>query len=104
LNDYLAGIYDVRRRYHREELGATLQDLGFEVLDERAYISVLGAAHYEVFRLTRGVDPRHGLSRLAHMITSLVLYPLVVLTDSLQREQGYGLMFTARKGPVRRTA
>jgi SAM-dependent methyltransferase len=104
LDDYLAGIYDVRRRYHRDELEATLQDLGFEVLDQRAYISLLGAAHYEVFRLTRGVDPRRGLSRLAHMITSLFLYPLVVLTDSLQRKQGYGLMFTARRGPAARIA
>jgi SAM-dependent methyltransferase len=99
LDDYLAGIYDVRRRYRRGELEATLQGLGFEVLDRRAYVSLLGAAHYEVFRLTRGVDPRRGLSRLVHMITSLILYPLVVVVDSFQRKQGYGLMFTARKEP-----
>jgi ubiquinone/menaquinone biosynthesis C-methylase UbiE len=98
LDEYLAGIYDVRRRYRRAGLEATLQGLGFKVLDRRAYISLLGAAHYEVFRLTRGVDPRRGLSRLAHMLTSLILYPFVVLIDSFQRERGYGLMFTARKG------
>ena len=98
LDDYLAEIYDVQRRYRRQELETVLQELGFEILDQRAYISLLGAAHYEVFRLTRGVDPRRGLSRLAHMITSFVLYPLVVLVDSFRRNRGYGLMFTARKG------
>jgi ubiquinone/menaquinone biosynthesis C-methylase UbiE len=97
LNDYLAGIYDVRRRYRRSDLERTLSELGFEVLDQRAYISLLGAIHYEAFRLTRGVDPRRGFSRLMHMVTSLLLYPLVVVVDSFQRQRGYGLMFTARK-------
>jgi ubiquinone/menaquinone biosynthesis C-methylase UbiE len=97
LDDYLAGIYDVRRRYRRDELEATLEDLGFEVLARRAYVSLLGAAHYEIFRLTRGVDPRRGLSRLAHMLTSLVFYPFIVFADSFQRQHGYGLMFVARK-------
>ncbi len=98
LDDYLAGIYSVRRRYHQEDLGGTLQELGFDVLDSRAYISALGAVHYEAFRLARGVDPRGGLSRLAHMITSLLCYPLVVLTDTFERKEGYGLMFVLRKG------
>ncbi len=101
LDDYLAGIYAVRRRYHREPLQDTLQELGFDVLDSRAYISLLGAAHYEAFRLARRVDPRHGLGRLAHMVTSLLLYPWVVLTDALQRQEGYGLMFMLRKGSDR---
>jgi SAM-dependent methyltransferase len=100
LDDYLAGIYDVRRRYRRKELEVALEALGFEVLDRRAYISVLGAVHYEAFRLVRGVDPRRGWSRMAHMITSLICYPLVVLADSFQKERGYGLMFTARKGRI----
>jgi SAM-dependent methyltransferase len=98
LDDYLADIYNVRRRYRRQDLDVVLQDLGFDVLDRRAYVSLLGAAHYEAFRLTRGVDPRRGLSRLVHMITSFVLYPFVVLVDSFRRTRGYGLMFTARKG------
>jgi ubiquinone/menaquinone biosynthesis C-methylase UbiE len=97
LDDYLAGIYDVRRRYRRCELETMLEELGFEVLDQRAYISLLGAIHYEAFRLPRGVDPRWGMSRLVHMITSLLLYPFVVLVDSFQQQRGYGLMFTARK-------
>jgi SAM-dependent methyltransferase len=104
LDDYLAGIYDVRRRYRRGELEPRLQALGFEILDRRAYISLLGAVHYEAFRLARGVDPRRGLGRLAHMITSFAFYPLVVVIDSLQRKQGYGLMFTARKGTALRGA
>jgi SAM-dependent methyltransferase len=70
LDDYLADIYDVRRRYRRQDLDAAL----------------------------RGVDPRHGLSRVVHMITSFVLYPFVVVVDSFRRTRGYGLMFTARKG------
>ena len=97
LDDYLATIYQVRRRYRRRELEETLTALGFEVLDRRAYISLLGAAHYEFFRLTRNIDPRRGFGRLAHMLTSLILYPLVVLVDRFQRQQGYGLMFLARK-------
>jgi len=100
LDDYLAGIYDVRRRYRQADLEATLRKLGFEVLDSRAYISTLGAAHYEFFRLTRGVDPRRGLSRLAHMLSSLLIYPFVVVADSFQKKRGYGLMFVARKGPI----
>jgi SAM-dependent methyltransferase len=97
LDEYLAGIYDVRRRYHRDDLEATLEELGFDVLERRAYMSLLGAVHYELFRLTRGMDPRRGLSRWMHMITSLVLYPFIVLVDSLQRRRGYGLLFVARK-------
>jgi hypothetical protein len=98
LDEYLAGIYDVRRRYRRDDLEATLKELGFDVLERRAYMSLLGAVHYELFRLTRGMDPRRGLSRWMHMITSLVLYPLIVLVDSFQRKKGYGLLFVARKG------
>ncbi len=98
LNEYLAEIYDVRRRYHFGDLETMLQETSFEVLDQRAYISLLGAVHYEAFRLTRGVDPRHGLGRWVHMITSLISYPFIILADSLQRRRGYGLMFVARKG------
>jgi SAM-dependent methyltransferase len=98
LDDYLADIYDVRRRYRRAELERTLEEVGYEVLAQRGYISLLGAVHYEVFRLTRGVDPRHGLGRWIHMITSLIFYPFVVLIDSFRRRRGYGLMFVARKG------
>lgn len=102
LDDYLAGIYDVRRRYHWEELEQVLQQVGFEIHDRRAYISLLGAVHYELFRLPRGVDPRRGLSRWAHMLTSLLAYPFVVLVDSFQKRRGYGLMFVARKGGATR--
>jgi ubiquinone/menaquinone biosynthesis C-methylase UbiE len=101
LDDYLAGIYAVRRRYHRQPLQDTLHELGFDVLDSRAYISLLGAVHYEAFRLARGVDPRYGLSRLVHMLTSFLLYPWVVLLDTLQRKEGYGLTFVLRKGSDR---
>jgi SAM-dependent methyltransferase len=97
LDDYLADIYDVRRRYRRDELERTLEEIGYEVLDQRGYISLLGAVHYELFRLTRGVDARDGLGRWIHMITSLIFYPPVVLLDSFQRRRGYGLMFVARK-------
>lgn len=98
LDDYLADIYDVRRRYRRDVLEKVLKELGFDVFDRRAYITLLGAAHYELFRLAHGVDPRRGLGRWLHMITSFLAYPFVVLVDSLQRQRGYGLMFVARKG------
>jgi SAM-dependent methyltransferase len=97
LDEFLAAIYYVRRQYRREDLEADLRRLGFEILDRRAYLTLLGAAHYEAFYLPRGLDPRHGLGRWLHMITSLLSYPLVVLVDGLQRQRGYGLMFMARK-------
>ena len=98
LDDYLADIYHVRRRYRREELERVLKEVGFDVFDRRAYMTRLGAVQYEAFHLARGLDPERGLGRWLHMITSLVLYPFVVLVDGFQRQRGYGLMFVARKG------
>jgi SAM-dependent methyltransferase len=95
LDDYLDARYAVRRRYHLEDLETKLRYLGLEVLDRRIYLSSLGAAHYEAFHVFRGLDPARGLGRLAHMITSLILYPLAVLTDRSRR--GYGLAIVVRK-------
>lgn len=97
LDDYLADIYAVQRRYRQNELEAVLCELGLEVLDRRTYLSSVGAVHYEAFHLLRGVDPQGGLGRLVHIFTSLIFYPWAVLADSLQRRQGYGLVFVARK-------
>lgn len=98
LESRLTDIYDVQRRYHRAELATVLEELGLEVLEQRSYFSRLGAVHYEAFHLFRGLDPQRGLGRLAYMVTSFLLYPLVVLVDDSEREQGYGLVFVARKG------
>jgi SAM-dependent methyltransferase len=98
LESHLTDIYDVQRRYHRAELATVLEELGLEVLERRSYLSRLGAVHYEAFHLFRGLDSRRGLGRLAYMVTSLILYPFVVLVDDGEREQGYGLVFVARKG------
>ena len=95
LDDYLAHRYAVQRRYSREDLQTQLQDMGFEVLDGRVYLSSLAAVHYEAFHLFRGLDPQRGLGRLAYMITSLLFYPFAVLMDGSQR--GYGLVLVARK-------
>jgi ubiquinone/menaquinone biosynthesis C-methylase UbiE len=95
LDAYLAHRYAVQRRYSRKDLETELQDVGFEVLDGRVYLSSLAAAHYEAFHLFRGLDPQRGLGRLAYMITSLLFYPFAVLMDGSQR--GYGLVLVARK-------
>jgi ubiquinone/menaquinone biosynthesis C-methylase UbiE len=97
LDDYLAHIYHVQRRYHQGELAAELEELGFDVVDWRSYLSRLGAVHYEAFHLFRGLDTQRGLGRLAYMISSLILYPLAVLVDSSQQERGYGLALVVRK-------
>lgn len=97
LDDYLAQTYSVQRRYRREDLEARLQGLGFEIVDQRSYFSSLGAAHHETFHLWRGIDSQRSLGRLAYMISSLVLYPLVLLVDTPQKPDGYGLILVARK-------
>jgi ubiquinone/menaquinone biosynthesis C-methylase UbiE len=95
LDNYLGKRYAVQRRYRRDSLEAKLQNLGFGVLNGRAYLSALGAAHYETFHVFRGLDPARGLGRLAHMVTSLATYPFAVLGDDPRR--GYGLVLVARK-------
>lgn len=97
LDDYLARTYSVQRRYRGEDLEATLRRLGFEIVDRRGYFASLGAAHYEAFHLCRGIDPQRGLGRLAYMLTSLILYPFVLLADNPQDQEGYGLILAARK-------
>jgi SAM-dependent methyltransferase len=97
LDDYLASTYDVQRRYHAEALGATLRELGFDVLHEQTYLATLGAAHYEAFHLFRGLDIGRSLGRLAYMLTSVMLYPFALLMDRLAGERGYGLLFVCRK-------
>jgi SAM-dependent methyltransferase len=97
LDDYLAGRYHVRRRYYRQDLQAELEDLGLEVMHQRTYLSRLGAAHFEAFHTLRGLDPQKGLGRLAYMVSSLLLYPLVALIDGPQQPRGYGLVFVSRK-------
>lgn len=97
LDDYLADIYYVQRRYHGDSLADELRGLGFDVLDQHAYLSRLGALHFEVFHLFRGLGTSRGLGRLLYMLTSLLLYPLVTLTDGPERQRGYGLVCAAQK-------
>ncbi len=102
LDDYLADRYHVLRRYRRDELAGELEGLGFEVIDRRAYLSSLGAAHYEAFHVFRGINPQRGLGRLVYMITSLILFPFAAPVDDSKRQRGYGLVFVARKAHHRR--
>jgi SAM-dependent methyltransferase len=97
LDDYLAVTYNVQRRYHPDGLEENLRELGFEVLERRAYLSRLGAVHYEAFHLFRGLGSGQGLGRVAYMLSSLLLYPFVSLLDRSEDERGYGLVFVARK-------
>ena len=97
LDDYTAAIYHVQRRYHGDELVSRLEALGLEVVDRQAYLTSLGAAHYEAFHLLRGLNTQRGWGRMLYMVSSLILYPFVVLADSRQRQQGYGLVLVARK-------
>ena len=97
LDDYLAATYDVQRRYQGESLAEELQGLGFDVLDQHAYLSRLEALHFEVFHLFRGLGTSRGIGRLAYMLTSLLIYPFVTLADHSGHQRGYGLVFAARK-------
>ena len=97
LDDDTAEIYQVQRIYHGDELVSRLEELGLEVVDRQAYLTSLGAAHYEAFHLLRGLNTQRGWGRMLYMVSSLILYPFVVLADSRQRQQGYGLVLVARK-------
>lgn len=97
LDDHLAALYDVQRRYHGDTLADELRGLGFEVLDQHAYLSRLGALHFETFHLFRGLGISRGIGRLLYMLTSLLLYPFVVLVDRPEYQRGYGLVYAARK-------
>jgi ubiquinone/menaquinone biosynthesis C-methylase UbiE len=103
LDDHLSHTYHVQRRYHQADLETTLSGLGFAVMDRRTYLTRLGAAHFEAFHLFRGVDSQRGVGRIAAMISSLLLYPLVALSEPVPpapasaSPQGYGLVFVARK-------
>jgi len=97
LDDYLAKIYHVQRRYDGDSLAGELQGLGFDVQDQHAYLSRLGAFHFEVFHLFRGLGTSRGLGRLIYMITSVLLYPFVALVDRSDYQRGYGLVYAARK-------
>jgi ubiquinone/menaquinone biosynthesis C-methylase UbiE len=97
LDDHLAGLYDVQRRYHGDSLADELRGLGFEVLDQHAYLSRLGALHFETFHLFRGLGTSRGLGRMLYMLTSLILYPFVALVDRPEYQRGYGLVYAARK-------
>ncbi len=96
-DDYLAEEFAVVRRYRRAELEAMLVELGLDVLEGQSYLTSLAAAHYEFFHMFRGLEPQRGLGRFLHMLSSLVLFPFVVLVDSAGDQDGYGLVFVARK-------
>lgn len=97
LDDSLAVTYDVQRRYHGDLLAEELQGLGFDVLDQHAYLTRLGALHFEVFHLFRGLGISRGIGRLVYMLSSLLIYPVVALADRSEQQRGYGLVFAARK-------
>ena len=98
LDDRLASLYSVQRRYDRHELAQTLAGMGLGVVDSQSYLSGVGAAHYEAFHAFRILDPARGVGRALWMLSSLLLYPLAAWSDSRRTASGHGLAFIARKG------
>jgi len=90
LRSYLATVYNVRRRYRRDELLPRLEELGFVVRETRYYPNRLGAAIFEAFACLRGIDPLRGWGRLAYMLTSLLLSPWLSFVDGSGGSEGGG--------------
>jgi ubiquinone/menaquinone biosynthesis C-methylase UbiE len=97
LDGRLAGLYAVRRRYHADELTATLAELGLTVVDCRSYLGGVGAAHHESFHALRGLDPSSRVGRWLFMLSSPFLYPWAAWSDRRLRGHGYGLILVARR-------
>jgi SAM-dependent methyltransferase len=100
LDARLDELYAVLRRYRRDELLATLTDLGLTVLDSRPYLTGVGGAQYEAFHSLRILDPARGFGRLLYMLSSLLLYPLAAWWDDRPNMRGHGLAVVARKEKV----
>ncbi len=97
LRRYLAETYHVVHRYDEETLESQLRGHGFSALDGRYYLTRLGAVVYEAFNLFRGLDMTRGAGRGIYMVSSLLLYPLVLWLDGVGERAGYGLAVVARR-------
>lgn len=98
LRIHLAKDYEVWRRYRGEELVACLRGLGFEILEERYYLTRLGGILFELLHCIRGIDISAGFSRLLFHLLSLFLAPLLVISGDISSSPGPGLELVAIKG------
>ena len=88
---HLDRSYSIRRRYRRGELVAKLENIGFQVLDSRYYLTRLGAHLYEILDSFRGLDISKGMGRWIFMLVSLLSYPLLISLDDISDRKGHGL-------------
>ncbi len=98
LRIHLAKEYGVRRRYRGEELAKRLRGLGFEILEERYYLTRLGGMLFELLHCIRGIDISTGFGRLLFNFLSLFIAPLLIISGDISSTPGPGLELMAIKG------
>lgn len=98
LRVHMAKAYGVRRRYRGEELTGRLRGLGFEVLEEKYYLTRLGGMLFELLHCIRGIDISTGLGRLLFNVLSLSVAPLLIISGDISFTPGPGLELVAIKG------
>lgn len=97
LRRYLEEVYHIRRRYRREELAGRLEEIGFQILDYRYYLTGIGAFLYETLNSLRWLNVEKGIGRGIYMLTSLLSYPSLTVLGDVSQRKGHGLGFLARK-------
>jgi len=100
LRRYLEEVYHIRRRYRRQELASRLEEIGFQILDYRYYLTGIGAFLYETMNSLRGLNVERGIGRAIYMLTSLLSYPSLALLGDVSQRKGHGLGLLARKRPL----
>lgn len=98
LRIHLAKEYGVRRRYRGEELAKRLRGLGFEILEERYYLTRLGGMLFELLHCIRGIDISTGFGRLLFNFLSLFIAPLLIISGDISSTPGPGLELVAIRG------
>lgn len=100
LRRYLEEVYHIRRRYRRQELASRLEEIGFQLLDYRYYLTGIGALLYETMNSLRGLNVERGIGRGLSMLVSLLSHPFLRVSGDISQRKGHGLGFLARKRPL----
>jgi len=100
LRRYLDQVYHIRRRYRRKELASRLEEMGFQILHYRYYLTGIGAFLYEALNSLRGLNTEKGIGRGIYMLTSLLSYPPLAVLGDVSQRRGHGLGLLARKRPL----
>lgn len=95
LRMHLANDYGVRRRYRGQELADQLRELGFEIVEQRYYLTRLGGTLFELLHCLRGIDISTGLGRFLFNFFSLFMAPLLVISGDISSTPGPGLELVA---------